>query len=137
MFFYQVFLLSPLTCTVTHCRNCKRLREFEEIEILRQSCRGYFQWQGGFRPRIRLNSASGETTTQGRFIHWTENPKKRVRDTSVMDGVLCHPGTRPEDLRRGDLGPKGGLEAGFNCGLTVGVGGPGSLCPKRNFTLKY
>jgi hypothetical protein len=33
--FYQVILLSPLQCTitaVTHCRNCKRLREFEEIE---------------------------------------------------------------------------------------------------------
>ncbi len=39
--FYQVFLLSPLECTVTfHYRNCKRLREFEEIEISIQSCRG-------------------------------------------------------------------------------------------------
>jgi hypothetical protein len=38
--FYQVFLLSPLQCTVTHYRNCKRLREFEEIEISVQSCRG-------------------------------------------------------------------------------------------------
>jgi hypothetical protein len=26
-------LLPLLHCTVTHCRNCKRLREFEEIEI--------------------------------------------------------------------------------------------------------
>jgi hypothetical protein len=35
--FYQVFLLSPLQCTVTElsCRNWKRLREFEEIEISR------------------------------------------------------------------------------------------------------
>ncbi len=33
MVFYQVFLLSPLQWTVTNCRNCKRLREFEEIEI--------------------------------------------------------------------------------------------------------
>jgi hypothetical protein len=41
--FYQVFLLSPLQCTVTNCRNCKRLREYEEIEILRQSCRGDFE----------------------------------------------------------------------------------------------
>jgi hypothetical protein len=41
--FYQVFLLSHLKCTVTHCRNCKRLREFEEIEILRKSCRGDFE----------------------------------------------------------------------------------------------
>ncbi len=40
MVFYQVFLLSPLQCTVTEVKNCKRLREFEEIEILRQSCRG-------------------------------------------------------------------------------------------------
>jgi hypothetical protein len=38
MVFYQVFLLSPLQCTVTYSRNCKRLREFEEIEI--SSCRG-------------------------------------------------------------------------------------------------
>ncbi len=29
--FSQVFLLSPLQCGVTNCRNCKRLREFEEI----------------------------------------------------------------------------------------------------------
>jgi hypothetical protein len=28
----MVFLLSPLQCTVTHYRNCKRLREFEETE---------------------------------------------------------------------------------------------------------
>jgi hypothetical protein len=41
-------------------RNCKRLREFEEIEILRQSCRGDREKQGGkllrllsgFCPRI-------------------------------------------------------------------------------------
>ncbi len=38
--FYQVFLLFPLQCTVTHYENCKRLSEFEEIEISRQSCRG-------------------------------------------------------------------------------------------------
>jgi hypothetical protein len=29
--FYQVFLLSPLQCAAMHCRNHKRLREFEEI----------------------------------------------------------------------------------------------------------
>jgi hypothetical protein len=48
VFFYQVFLLSPLqcTCTLMHCRNCKRLREFEEIEISRQSCGGDFEQQG-------------------------------------------------------------------------------------------
>jgi hypothetical protein len=28
--FYQIYLLSPLQCTVTYHRNCKRLREFEE-----------------------------------------------------------------------------------------------------------
>jgi hypothetical protein len=39
--FYQVFLLSPLQCM--HCRNFKRSREFEEIEISRQSCRGDFE----------------------------------------------------------------------------------------------
>jgi hypothetical protein len=36
--FYRVFLLSPLQCTVMNSRNCKRLREFEEIEISKQSC---------------------------------------------------------------------------------------------------
>ncbi len=30
MVFYQVFLLSPIQCTVY--RNCKRLREFEEYK---------------------------------------------------------------------------------------------------------
>jgi hypothetical protein len=47
MVFYQVFPLSPLLCTVTLrkrlCESeqiCKRLREFEEIEISRQSCGG-------------------------------------------------------------------------------------------------
>jgi hypothetical protein len=28
--FDQVFLLSPLRCSVTKCRNFKRLREFED-----------------------------------------------------------------------------------------------------------
>jgi hypothetical protein len=40
MVFYQVFQLSTLQCTVNekpNCRNCKRLREFEEIEISRQT----------------------------------------------------------------------------------------------------
>ncbi len=37
--FLSCFLPSPLQCTVTHWRNCKRLREFKEIEISRQSCR--------------------------------------------------------------------------------------------------
>jgi hypothetical protein len=39
----RFFLLSPLQCTLTHCRNCKRLREYEEILRL----------LSGFRPRIR------------------------------------------------------------------------------------
>ncbi len=42
VFRFQVFLLSPLQCTVTHCGNCKRLSEFEEIEISRHSCIGDF-----------------------------------------------------------------------------------------------
>ena len=37
---HQLFLLSPLQCTAMHYRICKKLREFEEIEISRQSCRG-------------------------------------------------------------------------------------------------
>jgi hypothetical protein len=44
---------------------CKRLREFEEIEISRQSCRGDREKKGGklfrllseFRPRIRPQGA--------------------------------------------------------------------------------
>jgi hypothetical protein len=44
--FCQVFLLSPLQCTLMHCRICKRLREFEAIEISRQSCGGDFEQQG-------------------------------------------------------------------------------------------
>ncbi len=47
------FLLSPFQCTVTHCRSCKRLREFEEIEISRHSCRGkHLRLLPGFRQRI-------------------------------------------------------------------------------------
>jgi hypothetical protein len=34
------------------CRNFKRLREFEETEISRQSCRGDCEWQGGKLLRI-------------------------------------------------------------------------------------
>jgi hypothetical protein len=43
--FQSIFLLSTLQCTVTHCRNYKRLREFEEMEISRQSCKGDFEYQ--------------------------------------------------------------------------------------------
>jgi hypothetical protein len=39
MVFYQVFHLSPSQCNC-NCRNCKRLREFEEMDISRQSCGG-------------------------------------------------------------------------------------------------
>jgi hypothetical protein len=34
---FSSFLLSA---QLLNCRSCKRLREFEEIEISRQSCRG-------------------------------------------------------------------------------------------------
>jgi len=58
---YQFFFLSPLQCTVLHYRNCKKLREFEEIEISRQSFKGDSELQGGkllrhlsgFRSRLR------------------------------------------------------------------------------------
>jgi hypothetical protein len=64
MVFYQVFLLSPLHVQNLNCRNCKRLREFEEIKVSRQkscTCRVECELQGGkllrllsvFRPRIR------------------------------------------------------------------------------------
>jgi hypothetical protein len=36
----------PLSFTM-YSRNCKRLREFEEIEISSQSCRGVCEEQGG------------------------------------------------------------------------------------------
>ncbi len=45
--FYQVFFLFPLQCTVTHWRNCKRLREFEETKISRQSYWGDFSLDCG------------------------------------------------------------------------------------------
>jgi hypothetical protein len=58
---YQFFLLSPLQCTVTHYRNCKRLDEFEEIEIAMQSrevtlnskVENSLRLLSGFCPRIR------------------------------------------------------------------------------------
>ncbi len=37
--FYQIFLLSPLQCAATNCINYRRLREYGEIEISRQSSR--------------------------------------------------------------------------------------------------
>ncbi len=39
MVFFQVFLLSPLQCTVINWRNCERLLEFEEMENSSQRCR--------------------------------------------------------------------------------------------------
>jgi hypothetical protein len=36
MVFNQVILLTPVQCAVMNSRNYKRLREFEEINILRQ-----------------------------------------------------------------------------------------------------
>jgi hypothetical protein len=61
MVFYQIFLISPVRCTVTHCRNCKRLREFEEMKSQGEAVEGDFILQGRkllkllslFRPRIR------------------------------------------------------------------------------------
>ncbi len=51
-------------------KNCKRLREFEEKEISKQSCRGNCELQGGklsrlrskFRPRIRPQYRSFPTS---------------------------------------------------------------------------
>jgi hypothetical protein len=43
-----------------NCRNCKRLREFEEKEISRQSCRGDCEKQG--EKTFVWNLASGEIT---------------------------------------------------------------------------
>jgi hypothetical protein len=61
MVFYLDFLFTPLECTVTELKDCTRLREFEEIEISRQSCKGDCEKQRGklfrllskFRQRIR------------------------------------------------------------------------------------
>jgi hypothetical protein len=93
VFFYQVFILSPLQCTVTNCRNCKRLREFEEIEILSQSCRGYFQWQGGkllrilsgFRPRIRPQEKQ-----QHRDALTIDGKSQRKRSGTHRSGAECY-----------------------------------------------
>ncbi len=60
MVFYQAFLLSLLQCTIysikLNCRNRKRLREFEEREISRQSCRGYCKEQGGLKTFVWISS---------------------------------------------------------------------------------
>jgi hypothetical protein len=62
MIFYQVFRKSFLLYSAQQliCRNCKRLREFEDIEISeisRQSCRGDCEYLlkilSGFGPIIR------------------------------------------------------------------------------------
>jgi hypothetical protein len=55
---FSTFLITSVQ--QLNSRNCKRLREFEEIEISRQSCRGDCEKQegkllrllSGFRPRI-------------------------------------------------------------------------------------
>jgi hypothetical protein len=64
MVFYQVFLLSPLQCTVVNCietvNGCVSLKNCES-QISTESCRGYCEYQrgkllgvlSGFRPRIR------------------------------------------------------------------------------------
>jgi hypothetical protein len=58
MVFYQVFLLSLLRVQKLNCRNCKRLREFEEMEVSRQSCtcRSECEKQGGKLLRLCLDS---------------------------------------------------------------------------------
>ncbi len=44
MVLYLVLPLSPLQCTVSEFEEMrKRLREFEETEISRQSCRGDYE----------------------------------------------------------------------------------------------
>jgi hypothetical protein len=65
--FYQVFLLSPLQCTVTNCRN---LCEFEEIEISMQrevtvnskeeNCCLYFVLEFGLRFETSRNCRTTE-----------------------------------------------------------------------------
>ncbi len=62
------FSISLVQRTVTHGRNCRRLREFEEIEFSRQSCtveRTLNSKEENFcldfvRPRIRLSSSSSK-----------------------------------------------------------------------------
>jgi hypothetical protein len=43
MVFYQLFLISPVRCTVTYYRNCKRLREFEEMKSQGEAVEGDFK----------------------------------------------------------------------------------------------
>ncbi len=77
LWFYINFLFSPLQCIVTHSRKCKRLREFEEIEISMQGCRGDSEQQGGklwrilsgFRPRIRPQDWIRTRNLLGLFIY--------------------------------------------------------------------
>jgi hypothetical protein len=42
MVFYQVLLLSRLQCTLTNCRNCKRLRKFEDVNSMEENSEAFF-----------------------------------------------------------------------------------------------
>ncbi len=96
MVFYQVFILNS--------RNCKRLREFEEMEISRLSCRWDCEQQGGkllrllsgFLPRIR----SQDYTTQPSWCAIQLNlasPYPYLAHTAVRT-LLSYLATQPTQL---------------------------------------
>ncbi len=85
MVFCQVFLLSPLQCNCD-CRNCKRLREFEEMEISSQSCGDDIEQQEensvpGFRPRNLPQFSSPE--------HMLKTPSALKSRTCAMCMLLA------------------------------------------------
>ncbi len=75
--FYQVLLRSPLQCTVTNWRNCKRLREFEEIEVSRQRSRGDCKYQEETLRTFVWISSKNFASAQG-FYHLTVDKETRA-----------------------------------------------------------
>jgi hypothetical protein len=86
MVFYQVFLLSPLRVQKLNCRNCKRLREFEEIAVSRQSCtcRSECEKQGGKLLRL----FSGFVQEFGLWMLYQSVPRP-IRRHAKGNGKAC------------------------------------------------
>jgi hypothetical protein len=80
-----------LQCTVTERGNCKRLREFEEIGISRQSCRGDCEKQGGNSEDFCLDFAQEFGLWMGgREGRWVENDLgcRSVKQIFRIDNLL-------------------------------------------------
>ncbi len=81
------FLLSPLQRTVTlltYWRNCKRLREFEEIKISRQSCRGNF-WIARRKTLKTFVWISSKNSALGKHVRGYWSREKWAREYENME----------------------------------------------------